>query len=140
MASNNKSKQQQPAQIKKPIPPYVIDRVRGFGAAVQSILQQQEQFLADAAGLWGINQTVHRVWWNFVDTATGQPLEKPTYEVLTVADWERRQRLQSAIQQAGGAASVASAPAAKPKADPQPRDGEKVLQPPKAASGGTGGP
>lgn len=134
MPDNNKSKQQ-PAQIKRPIPQYVIDRVRGFGAAMQSILQQQEQFLADAAGLWGINPTIHRVWWNFVDPATGQPLEKPTYEVLTIADWERRQRLQAAIQQASGAAPASAAPDAKPKADPRPKEGEKVLQLPPAADG-----
>lgn len=105
-----------PQTLKKPVPKYVVDRMNGFGEQIAALQEAGQQFLRDTIGIWGIDGSRFRVWWDFQATdAKGQPA--PTYEVLMIADFERRLRLQEAMQQAQGA----------PKADPTPKAGEKRL-------------
>lgn len=109
-----------PNPLKRPVPTHVVNRLAELAQRQQALNEQIErergQLLTDFAGITGIDLARFGLWVNDDE----QP---PTYEVLTKADFERRQRLKAAVQQ----------PQPTPKADPHPRKGENPL--PLAASG-----
>lgn len=95
-----------PQQIKRPIPKHLLERLGGLAQQQAAIEQARLQLLQDFAGFLGVDPQRFGLWFNDDE----QP---PTYEVLTKADFERRQRMKAA-----------PAPA---KVDPTPRKGEAPL-------------
>lgn len=104
-----------PQTLKRPVPKHVLNRLADLAQRQQALNDQinteRGQFLQGFAAGLGIDPTRFGLWINDGE----DPI---TYEVLAKADFERRQRLQEAVNQAKAAA---------PKADPAPRKGEKPL-------------
>lgn len=104
-----------PQTLKRPLPKHVLNRLAELAQRQQALNDQinaeRGTLLGDFAGFLGMDGARFGLWINDDE----DPI---TYEVLSKADFERRQRLRAAVNQAQAAA---------PKPDPTPRTGEKPL-------------